>query len=88
MSQLMLIVSSLFLLFIAGNAFYVAFKKYEEDDDFSDGVTFIDLVFGVILLISEKFAPKKYIVIFKTLSFLFGLIIFGLTVLFWLLFTS
>ncbi|MFB7156228.1 hypothetical protein [Lysinibacillus sp. NPDC056232] len=69
MSQLMLIVSSLFLLFIAGNAFYVAFKKHEEDEDFSGEVTFIDLVFGVILLISEKFAPKKHIVIFKTLSF-------------------
>jgi hypothetical protein len=90
MSKLILFVCSLVLLFIAGNAFYVAFKKYEEDDDFSGGVeTFvlIDLVLAVVLLISEKFAPKKYhIVIFKTLSFLFGLIILSLTIMLWGLF--
>jgi len=91
MSKLMLFACSLVLLFIAGNAFYIAFKKYEEDDDFSGGVhtyTFIDLVFGVILLISEKFAPQKYVAIFKTLSILFGLMILGFTVLLWILFTS
>ncbi|MGE7690470.1 hypothetical protein ACQKMI_14840 [Lysinibacillus sp. NPDC097214] len=89
MSQLILFVCSLILLFFAGNAFYIAFKKYEEDDDFSRGVDtyfLIDLVLVVVLLISEKFAPKKYhIVIFKNLSFLFGLIILGLTVLLWVL---
>ncbi|WP_276569490.1 hypothetical protein [Lysinibacillus sphaericus] len=37
MSKLMLFACSLVLLFIAGNAFYIAFKKYEEDDDFSGG---------------------------------------------------
>ncbi|MFT9819570.1 hypothetical protein [Lysinibacillus sp. NPDC056185] len=91
MSKLMLFVCSLVLLFFAGNAFYVAFKKYEEDDDFSGELeTFflIDLVLAVVLLISEKFSPQKYhIVIFKTLSLLFGLIILGLTVMLWGLFS-
>ncbi|MGE8002289.1 hypothetical protein [Lysinibacillus sp. NPDC093216] len=91
MSKLMLFVCSLVLLFFAGNAFYVTFKKYEEDDDFSGELeTFflIDLVLAVVLLISEKFAPQKYhIVIFKTLSLLFGLIILGLTVMLWGLFS-
>jgi formate-dependent nitrite reductase membrane component NrfD len=89
MSKLMLFICSLFLLFIAGNAFYIAFKKYEEDDDFSGGVStyaLIDLVLAVVILISEKFAPQKYhIVIFKTLSFLFGLMILGSIVLLWVL---
>lgn len=37
MSKLMLFACSLVLLFIAGNAFYIAVKKYDEDDDFSGG---------------------------------------------------
>ncbi len=90
MSKLMLFACSLVLLFIAGNAFYIAFKKYEEDDDFSGGAkTFflIDLVLAVVLLISDKFAPKKYhIVIFKSLSILFGLMILGFTKLLWILY--
>jgi len=67
MSKLMLFACSLVLLFFAGNAFYIAFKKYEEDDDFSGGAeTFflIDLVLAVVLLISYKFAPKKFILLF------------------------
>ncbi|MGE8033643.1 hypothetical protein B1B04_01805 [Lysinibacillus sp. KCTC 33748] len=89
MSKLMLFACSLVLLFFAGNAFYIAFKKYEEDDDFSGGAeTFflIDLVLAVVLLISDKFAPQKHhIVIFKTLSILFGLIILSFTILLWIL---
>ncbi|MGE7945826.1 hypothetical protein [Lysinibacillus sp. NPDC093688] len=57
MNQLMLFVCTLILLFFAGNAFYIAFKKYEEDVDFSGGVKtyfLIDLVLAVVLLISEK----------------------------------
>ncbi|MFJ7408250.1 MULTISPECIES: hypothetical protein [unclassified Lysinibacillus] len=82
------IISSLLLLFIAGNAFYVVFKKYKEDDDFTfNTLTWIELIFNVLLLISEKIAPKKFhIVIFKFLSFLFGVFFLGLTVLLWKLF--
>ncbi|WP_078544867.1 hypothetical protein [Litchfieldia alkalitelluris] len=78
------------LLFLAGYAFYVAFKQYEEDDDFTVGIntfTFIEVVFSILLFISEKFFPKRYhIVIFKFLSFLFGLFLVCLIVLFWVLY--
>lgn len=86
MSKLMLFACSLVLLVFAGNAFYIAFKKYEEDDDFSGGAETFFLVLAVVLLISDKFAPKKHhIVIFKTLSILFGLIILSFTILLWIL---
>ncbi|ARD47486.1 hypothetical protein SporoP37_04850 [Sporosarcina sp. P37] len=88
MNIYMLIMSSLFLLFIAGNTFYVTFKKYREDDDFTfNTLTWIEVIFSVLLLISEKFVPNKYqIIIFKTFSFLFGIFFLGFTVLLWILF--
>jgi hypothetical protein len=70
---------------MAGYAFYIAFKKYEEDDDFAGGVsTFsvVEFIFGILLFLSEKFVPKKYhIVIFKVFSVLLGTSMLGLTVL-------
>ena len=90
MNIYILLLSSLILLLVAGYAFYVTFKKYEEDDDFTRGIstfTFIEFLFGILILISEKFFQEKYhIVIFKILSFLFGIFILGLTVLLWILF--
>jgi hypothetical protein len=91
MNIYILLIISLILLFLAGNAFYIDFKKYEEDDDFTGGInTFaiVEILLGVLLLISEKFFPQRYhIVIFKVVSFLFGVIILGLLVLFWIIFT-
>lgn len=88
MNIYMLIISSIFLLFIAGNAFYVTFKRFKEDDDFIlNTLDWIDSLFSVLLLISEKFTtPKYHIVIFKMLSFIFGLLFLGFTVLLWILF--
>ena len=88
MNIYMLVISSLLLLFIVGNAFFVTFKKYKEEDDVTfNTFTWIELIFSVQLLISEKIAPKKFhIVIFKFLSFLFGLFFLGFTVLLWILF--
>lgn len=90
MNIYMLVISSLLLLFIAGNAFYVTFKKYREDDDFTFNTsTWIELLFSVLLLISEKIAPKNFhMLIFKIFSFLFGMFFLGLTVLLWILFTQ
>ena len=84
----MLIISSIFLLFIAGNAFYVTFKRFKEDNDFIlNTLDWIDSLFSVLLLISEKFTTlKDHIVIFKMLSFIFGLLFLGFTVLLWILF--
>lgn len=90
MNIYILLLTSLVLLFVAGYAFYATFKKYEEDDDFTGGIntfTFIEFLLGILILISEKFFQEKYhIVIFKILSFLFGIFILGLTVLLWILF--
>lgn len=76
---------------MAGYAFYIAFKRYEEDDDFTGGVnsfTMFEVILAVLLFIFEKISPKKYhIAIFKTFSFIWGLFMFGLTVLLWVLFT-
>lgn len=91
MNIYVLLIISLILLFFAGNAFYVAFKKYEDEDDFSggwDALSIVEVLLGALLLISERFFPKRYhIVIFKIFSFLFGIFMVGLTILFWVLFT-
>ncbi|MFC4321999.1 hypothetical protein [Litchfieldia salsa] len=90
MSIIMLILCSIILLLISGYAFYTAFKKYEEDDDFTGGMTtltIIELVLSFLLFLAEKLTPKKYhILIFKIEAFLFGMFILGLTVLLWILF--
>lgn len=91
MNIYVLLVISLILLLFAINAFYVAFKKYEDDDDFSGGweaLSFIEFLLGILLLISEKFFPKRHhIIIFKIISFLFGVFMLGVTALLWVLFT-
>ena len=78
------------VLFLVGNAFYVAFKKYEEDDDFTGGFatfSFVELLLGFLLSISERFTPHRYhIIIFKVISFLFGVFILSLLVLSWKIF--
>ena len=88
MNIYLLIICSLFLLFIAGNAFYVTFKTYEDDDDFTfNGLTWIELIFSILLLITEKIASEKFhIITFKILSFIFGLFFLGLATLLWILF--
>ena len=63
MNIYILLLISIILLFVAGYAFYVTFKKYEEDDDFTGGIntfTFIEFLFGILILISEKFFQEKY----------------------------
>lgn len=86
-----LIIGSLILILLGGNAFYVAFKKYEDDDDFSGGVntlSFIEYFVGILLFITEKFLPKRYhIAIFKTFSFLFGVFMLCFAFLLWALCT-
>lgn len=88
MNFYLLIICEAVLLFIAGNAFYISFKKYDEADDFTfNGLTTIEILFSVIVYISEKIASAKFqIIIFKVLSFLFGLFFLGAAVLLWVLF--
>ena len=66
MNIYILLLISIILLFVAGYAFYVTFKKYEEDDDFTGGIntfTFIEFLFGILILISEKFFRKNTILL-------------------------
>lgn len=83
-----MIIGSLFLLFIAGNAFYVTFKTYEEDDDFTfNGLTGIEVLFSILLFITEKITSEKFhIITFKILSFILGLVFLGMAILLWILF--
>ena len=78
------------VLFLVGNAFYVAIKKYEEDENFGRGVdtfSIIDLILGLLLLISRKFSSHRYHnVILKFASFLLGIFILGLLILIWKVF--
>ena len=60
MSKLMLFVCSLVLLFFAGNAFYVAFKKYEEDDDFSGELETFFLIDCIINFRKIRFPKVSY----------------------------
>jgi hypothetical protein len=90
MNIYLLLIISIILLFMAGYAFYIVIKKYEEDDDFTGGIstfTIVEFILSMILIVSEKLFPKKYhIVIFKVFSLLFGIFMLGLAILLWVLF--
>ena len=79
------------VLFLIGNAFYIAIKKYEEDEDFARGIdtfSIIDLILGLLLSISREFSSHRYHnVILKFTSFLLGVFILGLLILTWKFFT-
>jgi len=69
---------------LAGNAFYVAFKKYDDNDDFTDGdtFTFLAVLFDILYFLASKLFRGKYkILVFKIFSFLYGLMIVGLMIL-------
>lgn len=87
MNNTILIISTLLVFIMAGYAFYITFKKHSDDDDFLAGAntfTLIDLLFGVIALISEKYASKKYqIIIFKVSSFLWGTLLIAMIIFLW-----
>ncbi len=78
------------LLYVAGNAFYIVFKTYQEDDEFHHPTLEIVPVHWIIdflLFISKKLAPAPYVVaLFKTLSFLYGLFMVGFIILILLVF--
>lgn len=73
------------LLYVAGNAFYIVFKTYQEDDEFHHPtleIVPVHWIMDFLLLISKKLASDHYFVaLFKTLSFLYGLLIVGFIIL-------
>lgn len=88
MNLFFLCLSTLVLLYMAGNAYYVAFKKYDEEDDFIlEDSTIFSFFFGMLLLLIEKIFPQSiYMYVFKVCSFLFGSIMVGIVILVWVLF--
>ena len=88
MNLFFLCLSTLVLLYMAGNAYYVAFKKYDEEDDFIlEDSTIFSFFFGMLLLLIEKIFPQSiYMYVFKVFSFLFGSIMVGIVILVWVLF--
>ncbi len=79
MEKILGIVVIVLLLYVAGNAFYIAFKTYQEEDEFHHPtleIIPIHWIIDFLLFISKKLAPAPYFVaLFKTLSFLYGLFI-------------
>ncbi|WP_010306354.1 hypothetical protein [Kurthia senegalensis] len=88
MNLFFLCLSTLIVLYIAGNAYYIAFKRYDEEDDFTfNGFTTIEFIFDMLLVIAEKISPQSiYIYVFKVFSFLFGSIFLSAGILLWMLF--
>lgn len=88
MNLFLLCLSTLVLLYMAGNAYYVAFKKYDEEDDFIlEDSTDFSFFFGMLLLLIEKIFPQSiYMYVFKVCSFIFGSIMVGIVILVWILF--
>ncbi len=74
------------LLYVAGNAFHIVFKTYQEDDEFHHPtleILPVHWIMDFLLFISRKLAPAPYFVaLFKTLSLLYGLFIVGVAFLF------
>jgi len=83
------IVATVLLGFIGILSFYSAFKTYKDDENLIDGISYVfetlTLLFVFILWVCRKvFSQAYYILAFRTIAFLIGLIMVGLIVLFWI----
>jgi glucan phosphoethanolaminetransferase (alkaline phosphatase superfamily) len=71
--------------------FYSAFKTYKDDDDGEiedfgvvGSIEFIAIFFVFVLWVCKKFfSQTHYILAFRTVSFLMGLMMIGIIILFW-----
>ncbi|WP_367037489.1 hypothetical protein [Rossellomorea marisflavi] len=85
MEKILVAVVIVLLLYVAGNAFYIVLKTYQEDDEFHHPtleILPVHWIMDFLLFISRKLAPDHYFVaLFKTLSFLYGLFIVGIIIL-------
>ncbi|MBB6452782.1 putative membrane-anchored protein [Salirhabdus euzebyi] len=75
--------------------FYYTFKPYKDDDEsYLDLFTYdfgflaiMSMFFECILWVCRKLLPQNvYVLIFRIISFLIGLIMVGVSIVFWLLF--
>ncbi|MFC6038852.1 hypothetical protein ACFPYN_05210 [Paenisporosarcina macmurdoensis] len=75
------------------SCFYSAFKTYKDDEDGEiedfgvvGSIEFIDIFFVFVLWLCKKFfSQSHYIPAFRTVSFLMGLMMIGIIILFWLI---
>ena len=73
--------------------FYSAFKTYKDDEDGEiedfgvvESIEFIAIFFVFVLWLCKKFFPQThYILAFRTVSFLMGLMMIGIIILFWII---
>lgn len=85
-----LLVSAIFVFFGA-IGFYHAFKRYHSEDDFLYGFldfdpSFLSLIGELILWISNKKFPEKiHVKIYKITAFIFGIVMFSVAALVWIL---
>lgn len=90
MEKILVVVVIVLLLYVAGNAFYIVFKTYQEEDEFYHPtleIVPVHWIMDFLLFISKKLAPAPYFVaLFKALSFLYGLFIVGVIILILLVF--
>ena len=86
------IIATIIFGLIGISCFYSAFKTYQEDDDgdvedfgFDYGfLEFIAIFFVFVLWVCKKFfSQTHYILAFRTVSFLMGLMMIGIIILFW-----
>ncbi len=83
------IIATIIFALIGISCFYSAFKTYKEDDEdylegFANAFEFIAIFFVFVLWVCKKFfSQTHYILAFRTASFLMGLMMIGIIILFW-----
>ncbi|HSO57750.1 MAG TPA: hypothetical protein VLQ66_05865 [Paenisporosarcina sp.] len=85
------IIATIIFGLIGISFFYSAFKTYKEDEDgeiedfgFVGSIEFLALFFVLVLWVCKKFFSRaQYILAFRTVAFLMGLIMIGIIILFW-----
>lgn len=85
------IIATVLFGLIGMSCFYSAFKTYKEDDEeledfgFDFGfLEFIAIFFVFVLWVCKKFFSQiLYLLAFRTIAFLMGLMMIGIIILFW-----
>ena len=76
---------------IAISCFYAAFKTYKDDDedylgDVGNALELLAIFFAFVLWVCENlFSQTCYILAFRAVAFIYGLLMIGVIILFWLL---
>jgi hypothetical protein len=87
------IVATVLFSVVGISFFYSAFKTYKDDEDgeiedfgFVGSIEFLAIFFvGVLWLCKKFFSQTHYILAFRTVSFLMGLMMIGIIILFWII---